>query len=221
MSKLTAEEIAGLANASPAFSSLLKKAAATFNEDVPATQIPPGGGDQSTGSGYPANAAPAGKVGPPAAPEEDPYAAVPMEGEEAAPPEGDTPEAVGARAAQAFLGPIMDGAMQGDPNAQNIVAQAAGSVAGSVADSYAKSQMAGGAGGAGMPPEMAPPAVTTPEEDMANQIVQEPAPAPVPPENGEAQPPAGGVNGEKDEEEEVDENGNPKKKKKPPFPPKK
>lgn len=215
--KLNSEEIAGLAQASPVFGALLKEAAGnTFNEDVPATQAPPGGGDG--GTGYPANNAPAGVV-PPGQPQGEEYAAVPQEGEmppEEAPAE-DTPEAVGARAAQAFLGPIMDGAMQGDPNAQSIVAQAAGSVAGSVADSYAKSQSAGAAGG--MPgQEMAPPAMTSPEEDMANQIVQQPA-APVPGQQPPGQqPPQEGEDTEG--EEELDENGKPKKKKNPPFPPK-
>ena len=235
MSKLNAEEIVGLAQASPIFGDLMKTAvngAASFNENVPATQTA-----QSPGTGYPSNSEPAGVVPPGAegaAPqEEEEYAAVPEEGAPVEEAPADTPEAVGARAAQAFLGPIMDGAMQGDPNAQEIVAKAAGSVAGAVSAQYNKS-MAGSpavAGkGAGMVPPP-PPVVTTPEEDMANQIVgdQQPA-APVPPggapvpPNGAQVPPGaasappapGGPGGE---EEELDENGQPKKKK-PPFPPK-
>ena len=66
------------------------------------------------------------------------------------------------------------------------------------------------AGEAGMAP-MAPPAMTSPEEDMANQIVPQAQPQ-MQPGPGAASSPEG--------EEELDENGQPVKKKKPPFPPK-
>lgn len=230
--KLTSEEIVGLAQASPAFGNLIKIAinGANFNENVPATGGAP---DESGGSGYPSNNAPAGQVPPPTPPEEEEgYAAVPAEEAPVEEPPADTPEAVGARAAQTFLGPIMDGAMQGDPSAQDIVAKAAGSVAGAVAEAYSKS-MAGSPAVAGevgaAAPELTPPVMTSPEEDMANQIVgeqQPPAPpaapgAPVPPAAPGA-PAATPVPGKKPEgeEEELDENGQPKKKKSP-FPPKK
>jgi len=231
MNKLSSDDVTKLAQASPKFASLIKAAAngAAFNESVPGSQ---GGaaGPNDSATGYPSNSAPAGVV-PPAGgnkPPKEEYAAVPQEGEmppEAAPQ--DTPEAAGARAAQAFLGPIMEGAMSGDPNAQEIVAKAAGSVAGAVAAQYSKSMAGspaiageGGAMGAGGAP-IAPPVITTPEEDLANQIVgeQAPVPAPVPGQApGQAAPGKAPPNGK---EEEVDENGEPKKKKKPPFPPKK
>lgn len=222
MSKLTADEISRLAIASPTFGAMLKVAAggqANFNENVPATQT------TSDGSSYPPNSAPVGEAPPPqeeAPPQEGQYAAVPQEEapvEEA--PTQDTPEAVGARAAQAFLGPIMDQALTGDPASQDIVAKAAGSVAGSVAAEYSKSMgnspaIAGeaqqGAPMAQQPPP--PPAVTTPEEDMANQIAGEQS-APPPP----GAPPPQQQQGDEGGEEEVDENGKPKKKS--PFPPKK
>jgi len=212
--KLTAEEIAGLASSSTKFASLLKEAVnpASFNENVPGAQ---GGnaGPNDGSTGYGPNNAPAGVVPPtgeqPGTPEQE-YAAVPEEG--AMPPEQagpDTPEAVGARAAQAFLGPVMEAAISGDPGAQDLVARAAGSVAGSVAESYSRSMQAG-QGAAGVP---AMPAVPTPEEDLATEIAGQPQQAAPPPQQPE--------NGENGEEEELDENGQPKKKKKNPFPPKK
>ena len=229
MNKLSSDDIFRLAKSSPIFAELIKSAAngAVFNESVPGSQ---GGaaGPNDGGTGYPSNTAPAGVV-PPAGgdkpPEEEEYAAVPQEAGAQVAPEQETPEAVGARAAQAFLGPIMEGAMQGDPNAQDIVAKAAGNVAGAVAAQYSKS-MAGSpavAGEAGAMPgaePMAPPAITTPEEDLANQIVQAPAPVQAP---GQTPAPGGQVppKDENGEEEELDENGQPIKKKKPPFPPKK
>lgn len=180
---LTAEEISGLANASPKFAKLMKTAAdmmANFNEDVPATQGGQGSNTPSA-SAYPSNTSPAGEQG--GQPEvstgdEEEYAAVPMEEEMMQEePQMETPEDVGARAAQSFLGPIMDAAMQGDPAAQDIVSRAAGSVAGSVAEAYLKSSQ--GAQGGMMPPgadmgqgmEQQPPAITSPEEDVANEIV--------------------------------------------------
>ena len=113
-------------------------------------------------------------------------------------PEG--PEAIGARAAQAFLGPeIMQAAMSGDPMAQDLVSRTAGQVAGSVTESAMRGAAApaGGEmvpGQEGMDPGMAAqPAVTSPEEDLANEIippVQAPAAAPVGPNGAPVAPPA-------------------------------
>ena len=51
----------------------------------------------------------------------------------------ESPEAIGARAAQEFIGPeIANAAMQGDSNAQDIISRTAGQVAGAVAESAAK-----------------------------------------------------------------------------------
>ena len=218
MDKLSSDDIVKLAMASPKFAAMIK-AAAAFNESVPGSQGGPVNPNDGA-TGYPSNSAPAGVV-PPAGgdkpPEEDEYAAVPQEEEVQAAPEQDTPEAVGARAAQAFLGPIMEGAMSGDVNAQEIVAKAAGSVAGAVAAQYSKS-MAGSPAVAGEAGAM-PPAIATPEEDLANQIVSEQAPVPAA-APGQSAPGQEDPNAPPPKGEEKDENGQPKKKK-PPFPPKK
>jgi hypothetical protein len=79
----------------------------------------------------------------------------------------------GAMAAQDFLSPVMEAAMQGDQNAQAIIAQAAGHIARGVAEAAA---------GVGAAPEAAavdangaPVAPISPEEAIANQIVPPPA----------------------------------------------
>jgi len=101
---------------------------------------------------------------------------------------GGTPEEVGARAAQAFIGPeVMQMAMQGDPAATELISRTAGQIAGGIATSFMKSQMEPQMGmqpgmEVGMPPQQGgmmqppPPQVnqTTPEDDLANSI------APVP-----------------------------------------
>lgn len=224
MKTLTSDEVVGLINASPKFAQMVKEAAnpSQFNEQVPATMQ--GDGQPQPGTTYPPNSSPPGQGMPPTSmPPEEEYAAVP-EGGAAESPEvmgPESPEAVGARAAQAFLGPVMEAAMAGDPSATDLVARAAGSVAGSVSEAYLRSMNQGaGMQAAGMPAEAAPPPVATPEQELADQIAgpaQAPAGPPVPPQNGEDV--EAEENGEK-KEEEKDENGQPKKKK-PPFPPKK
>jgi len=112
-------------------------------------------------------------------------------------PEG--PEAIGARAAQNFIGPeIMQAAVSGDPMAQDLVARTAGQVAGAVAEAASRSSAnmppAGGEGSVESAP-MAPagaeqtpmaPAIATPEEDLANEII--------PPQNAQpATPPQPGM----------------------------
>lgn len=198
---LTKEEIAGLANASPKFAKMMKVAAdnmSNFNEDVPATQS----GNNPSASSYPSNSSPAGTnqneqgAQPEVSTGEEEYAAVPEE-EGMMPKESqmETPEDVGARAAQSFLGPIIDAAMQGDPSAQDIVSMAAGHVAGATAEAYLRSSQGGGQQGGmmpgmeqGMEQGMQPPAITTPEEDLASEIVgnsQQPAPQQPAQENNE------------------------------------
>ena len=99
---------------------------------------------------------------------------------------GNTPEEVGARAAQAFLGPeTMMAAANGDPAATEIVSRTAGHVAGAVAEAALK--MAPMSAEAPVPPVMSPaqgapveaaavPAVqpTSPEEAVANSLVPQP-----------------------------------------------
>ncbi len=210
MKTLTSDELVGLINSSQKFANLMKIAAngnTGFNEDVPATM---GGAPGGAGSGYPPNSAPAGQVPPPVQPEEGgEYAAVPEEemGAEAAPQGPSSPEDFGVLAAQNFMAPFMEAAMAGDPNAQKMVAQAAGNIAGSVSESY----MRAAAGAAPAGPAGAPmaPAVPTPEEDLANQIAGDQQPPEQPPQEGE----------EEENGAQPKNSGNGKKK--PPFPPKK
>jgi hypothetical protein len=76
------------------------------------------------------------------------------------------PSEEAAKAAQIFLGPIFEAASQGDPNAQQIIAQAAGQVAKAAAEASIGALMAGQGN---QPP-------VSPEEQVANQIVP-PVPA--------------------------------------------
>ena len=87
----------------------------------------------------------------------------------AAEPTGPNPSQEAAIAAQQFLAPVFDAAAQGDVNAQNTIARAAGEVARGVAEAAAGSISA--------PMEQAMP--VSPEEQVANQVVppQEEAPA--------------------------------------------
>jgi len=133
------------------------------------------------------------------------------EGEAQVEPEGEvveepmpeeTPEDYGARAAQAFLGPdVFNAAMQGDQMAIDLIARTAGQIAATVSQNAAN-EMANGANGEAAPvtegevdeygnpingeaqpvgEELAAPAVATPEEEIANQIVAEPVPTGAPP----------------------------------------
>jgi len=91
------------------------------------------------------------------------------------------PEEIGARAAQAFIGPdVLNAAMQGDQHAMQLVAMATGNVASATADAFAKSQMQ--AVPQGQVPAPQPDAAqetpqgarmvgSTPEEQIANMIV--------------------------------------------------
>lgn len=132
-------------------------------------------------------------------------AAIPAE-EEGVPveqpmPTQEGPEAVGARAAQSFIGPeIMQAAMSGDPGAADLVARTAGQIAGAVSEAMLRSSQQAPVeqmGGAGIPATgdatMAP-AITTPEEDLANEIVPPQAEPPItaPGSGGQAPTPASG-----------------------------
>lgn len=121
-----------------------------------------------------------------------PKAAVPLQGqgqmegspqEEQMPeaPVDNSPEAIGARAAQSFLGPeVMQMAASGDPVSIDLIARVAGQIAKSTAEmineSGAQGQMQPQVDpNTGMPigaeQEMAPQQMTTPEEDLANEVV--------------------------------------------------
>jgi hypothetical protein len=163
-----------------------------FNENVPGMTEDESAYADGNGQAPPEQGAPPPK-NPTAIPANAPA--------EAQAPEG--PEAVGARAAQSFIGPeVMQAAMSGDPAAADLIARIAGQVAGAVSETALKA--AGNAsqmGTAGVPAEggvpgegvvgpgaqAVPAAPSTPEQDLANEIVPPAQAAPVP----AAAPPAG------------------------------
>lgn len=99
-----------------------------FNETVPANEEDEEGAEGKEGN--------QGAQQPPLPPNGEEAAAVPMPQEEQGP---EPPEAVGARAAQAFIGAeVMEAAMQGDPAAMDLIARTAGQVAGAVAEANAR-----------------------------------------------------------------------------------
>jgi len=138
--------------------------------------------------------------------EEDQYAAMPDEnyGAQGEMDMGGSPEEVGARAAQAFIGPeVMQMAIQGDPAATELISRTAGQIAGGIATAFMKSQteqppmmgqpgmegdpsMQGGMG-APQPPQINQ---TTPEEDLAAAIAPIPSQALASAEGGTSDQPA-------------------------------
>lgn len=152
-------------------SALEKKANTQFNETVPAvaapTQNETASNSQVSGAADPAMVAQGAGVDPNAAPAVDPNA-MPVD-------QGIDPGMEGALAAQSFLAPIMEAAMNGDPNAQAIIAQAAGSIAKGVAEAAA-----GVSSAAPMPAPVAAAApivsAATPEDQVADAIVPEQKP---------------------------------------------
>ncbi|HUS89917.1 MAG TPA: hypothetical protein VMW91_11265 [Desulfosporosinus sp.] len=179
MSTITADDIARLAAASPKFAAMIKHAQKEgFDENVPGTQAPADPNASAAGA-YPANSAAPQPMAPVSAEEE--YAAVP--GEEEMGPEGEapveeTPEDMGARAAQSFMMPVFEAAMSGDPNAQMILARAAGEIAGATTErAYGQSSQGGMPGQGAEAGAAQPQPIPTPEEEVANSIV-----APVPPQ---------------------------------------
>ncbi len=212
--QLSAIDLVKLARACPKVRKMLKKTAqddTMFDENVPVVENAQGmqmGGAQKPGM------MPQQQF---YMPQQDQFAAQPMEGEMQ---EGgnyeETPEQMGARAAQAFLGPeIWNAALQGDPNAQNIISRTAGQVASSVTEMSANMMAGvypqedqgydqnnqemnpgmevqaspnGAAQGPSTNPVQSNQAITTPEQDLANSL------APNSPQSAPIQSPAGGAN---------------------------
>jgi hypothetical protein len=125
-------------------------------------------------------------------------------------PMGPDPSEVGAMAAHQFLGPIMEAAMAGDPNAQAIIAQTATSIANQAANA-AMSMQAAPPMDAGMVDEMGNPIDPNMMVDEMGNPMDPNAAAPMVDQNGMpidpnavAQPaPAQGA------QVAVDQNGNP------------
>lgn len=146
---------------------------ASFNETVPSTDL----GMQTAETQGMAQPQKNAKVDP----NSDQYAAVPIEGEvqdQGQPQASNVPPEMVA-AAQSFLGPeIMQAAMSGDPNAADLVARTAAHF-GSTFMNMSGNQAATvpGAEGmdpntaGGMPGQQAPVGITTPEEDLAAELV--------------------------------------------------
>lgn len=148
---------------------------ASFNEQVPSTEL----GMQTSETQGQAQPQKNAVVDP----NSDQYAAVPVGGEQPMDqqqPQGSNvpPEMVAA--AQSFLGPeIMQAAMQGDPNAADLVARTAAHF-GSTFMNISGNQSAAVPGSEGMDPnaaagampgQQAPMGITTPEEDLAAELV--------------------------------------------------
>ena len=126
-------------------------------------------------------------------PGEEEYAATPDEGQEEE--GGDTPEAVGARAAQAFLGPeVMQMALQGDQAAADLISRTAGHIASSMANAFVQSQNGGQGGDPSQGGQMGQPEPqlndTTPEDDLAASIAPTPNEALASSEGGTSDRPA-------------------------------
>lgn len=161
-------------------SKYMKKTAedsATFNETVP--QITPNQ-PQNDYYGNQGNLQPYKNTSVGQAGQQDQYAAVPAgydEQQQMAPEmPGAPPEMIGA--AQSFLGPeVMQAASQGDPSAMDLVARTAAHVGMNFTNMMSNQSMAGQEGAdAGQiegaaAPEMAPQGISTPEEDIVNELV--------------------------------------------------
>lgn len=112
---------------------MIKKAGSNaitqFNESVPIMSQPTE--EKISGSGISGTAQNANQSVPSMVDQAPPASIMPPNGDPMAQPQMPQidPNMEGAIAAQAFLGPIMDAAMQGDPNAQAIIAQTAGAIA--------------------------------------------------------------------------------------------
>lgn len=156
--------------------SLLKEAQSNavtrFDETVPVLSQPTQ--QKISGSGISGTAQTAQESVPAmvdqAAPPQSGMAYAAPNGEEVAPEQMQTspmtPAQEGIMAAQEFLSPIMEAAMNGDPNAQLIIAQAAGSIARNIAEASSVAPAPA--------PEIAPAQETAP----APEVTQATAPAP-------------------------------------------
>ena len=150
------------------YSNILEKLAAeaaAFNETVPAQQQEqqqqqqqqaPQGQQQQAPQGQDVAAMPQGQG---------------QEQEQASP---------GVAAAQEMLAPIMDAAMQGDPNAQTIIAKTTGIMAAEI-EAKAQEQMGGGQ----QAPTQAPMQPQSPEEAAANGMIPAQQPVPQAPQQGQ------------------------------------
>jgi len=215
MKPLTEEEITKFAGVSQKFRNLLLKVAQ--NESTEFNEAPPVNDDEEEKNGEKPKKKEAGPPESAQAPAE--AAAQPPAPAEAAPM--DTPEAIGARAAQSFIGPeIIQAAVSGDPVAADIIARTAGAIAASVTEKASISMNGGAsaeeispegipgeapisaegapsgivavpAGPEGAPPAAAPPGPSTPEGVVADQIIPEQNATPPQPP-AEGLPPEGG-----------------------------
>ena len=191
---------------------LQKKAldAAGFNETVPAVVNSQNNTDPNSLLAQAQPPAGAQSVVP-----EDPnaqMAAVPMEEQS----QGMNPADEAAYAAQQFMAPLFDAAMQGDPNAIQAIAIAAGNVARGVAEAANSAMMGGG--------EMVPPeGEEIPVDEAGNPMVpvspEEAAADNVVPAPSEKMPPPGETGTGEGNEAPTSEAE--KKQEKKPFPPKK
>jgi hypothetical protein len=144
---------------------------ASFNEQVPSTAVGMEASD-SQGQAQPQKSA---KVDPAS----DQYAAIPIEEgqEQEQQPQGSTVPQEMVDAAHSFLGPeVLQAALQGDPNAADLVARTAAHF-GSTFMNMANSAQAAVAPGAenmeqgAVSGQQAPMGITTPEEDLAAELV--------------------------------------------------
>jgi hypothetical protein len=176
----------------PGMKKIAQNTSTSFNETVPSTDT---GMPLVQDQGQPAPMKNANVN-----PASDPYAVVPQEyDDQAAVPEDmgfqAPPEMIGA--AQSFLGPeIMQSAMAGDPTAMDLVARTAAHVGSNFMNMSAGAAgavptgMEGQPGAEGMQPGVEgqpeiPAGMTSPEEDLAAELVPNIAPAPMPGQMGQ------------------------------------
>lgn len=98
-----------------------------FNETVPVLSTP--ANEKISGTGLTGTAQQANQSTPQMVDQAPPASVIPQEQQVAAKPQQINPAEEGAIAAQAFLGPIYEAAMNGDVNAQSIIAMTAGHIA--------------------------------------------------------------------------------------------
>lgn len=143
--------------------------AASFNETVPSTDIGMQMAD-SQGMAQPMKQ-------PVVDPSSDQFAAVPTgynSNQDGTPQSAVPPEMI--EAAQSFLGPeILQAALQGNPNASDILARTAAHFGSTYMNSLNQSQTAPEAQGSAVPegavPQSPTPGITTPEQDLASELV--------------------------------------------------
>jgi len=177
MSIITAEDIDRLAKASSKFARMIKCAedGLPFDENVPGSQQPENQNVANEGAYMMNNAQPQQNQNISQG-YADEYVAVPEEemvNEEE--PVENAPEDVGARAAQSFLAPFFDAAINGDQAAQDVIARAAGHIASSTAQAYSSSIQDMQANMQDMPQNadqnMDEELIANPEEEIASFVV--------------------------------------------------